>query len=132
VSCPDTAKAGQPVTFTANVSDSNPNVTPSYNWTVSAGTITNGQGTSSIKVNTTGWLNTSSVTATVDVGGYDRECSTSDSCMSSIYWPTLARMFDKYGNVRPGNEQARLDNFAIELQTDPTAQGWIVVYAPAR
>ncbi|HEX9919834.1 MAG TPA: hypothetical protein VGA87_11735, partial [Pyrinomonadaceae bacterium] len=56
VSCPDTAAENleDALTFTANVSGGDPNVTPTFNWTVSAGTISSGQGTSSIKVDTTG------------------------------------------------------------------------------
>ena len=55
------------MTFTATVSGgSQTNVT--YNWTVSAGSITNGQGTPSITVDTTGLVG-QEVTATVEIGG---------------------------------------------------------------
>jgi hypothetical protein len=37
--------------------------------------------------------------------------------------------FDSYGNICWENEQARLDNFAIQLQNDPTLTGEIIVYA---
>ncbi|MFL6256774.1 MAG: hypothetical protein ACJ74T_17350 [Pyrinomonadaceae bacterium] len=126
VSCPDTTTAGTPVTFTANVSGGDPNVTPTFNWTVSSGTISSGQGTSSITVDTTGATGT--VTATVDVGGYDRSCSTSNSCTVSIPAVPLARKVDEYGNIKFNDEKARLDNYAIELQNDPTAQGYLVCY----
>jgi hypothetical protein len=114
VSCSDTAKAGTPIT-------------PTYNWTVSAGTITSGQGTSSITVDTTGLPNNSTVTATVDVGGYDRSCSTSASCTTGIT-SIGPRKIDEYGNIRYNDEKARLDNYAIELQNDPTAQGYLICY----
>ncbi len=45
-----------------------------YNWSVSAGTITSGQGTSTITVDTTG-LGGQSVTATVSIGGADPSCT---------------------------------------------------------
>ena len=126
VSCPDTVTVGQPVTFTANVSGGDTSVTPTFNWTVSAGTISSGQGTSSITVDTT---NVSGpITATVDVGGYDRSCSTSASCTSSLPPPNNPRKVDEYGNIRFNDEKARLDNYAIELQNDPTAQGYLVCY----
>src|SRR6185503_569894 len=49
VSCPSQADPGSPVTFTASVSgDSGLSLT--YNWSVSAGTISSGQGTSTITV----------------------------------------------------------------------------------
>ena len=37
--------------------------------------------------------------------------------------------FDEYGNVRFSDEKARLDNFAIQLQNEEKAQGYIIVYA---
>jgi hypothetical protein len=127
VSCPDRVDVGQPITFTASVSGGDPNVTPTFNWTVSAGTITSGQGTSTITVDTTG-LAGRSVTATVDVGGYTASCPTTDSCTTSIPERPGARKVDEYGNIRFNDEKARLDNFAIELQNDPTAQGYIIAY----
>ena len=38
------------------------------------------------------------------------------------------RPFDRYGNICWEDEMARLDNFAIELQNDPEAVGYIIVY----
>jgi len=132
VSCPDQGTAGTPVTFTANVSGGDPNVTPTFNWTVSAGTISSGQGTSSITVDTTGVAGGTTIVATVDVGGYDRACSTSSSCTVSFPDVRTARKIDEYGNIRFNDEKARLDNFAIELQNDPTAQGYLVCYGGRR
>jgi hypothetical protein len=132
VSCPDTGTIGQPVTFTANVSGGDTNVTPTFNWTVSAGTISSGQGTSSITVDTTGVAGGTTVTATVDVGGYGRECSTSSSCTVSFKTIPQARKIDEYGNIRFNDEKARLDNYAIELQNDPTAQGYLICYGGRR
>ncbi|HEV3469115.1 MAG TPA: hypothetical protein VG148_07320 [Pyrinomonadaceae bacterium] len=132
VSCPDTAKPGEPITFTANVSGGNPNVTPTFNWTVSAGTITSGQGTGTITVDTTGLPGNSTVTATVDVGGYERSCDTSESCTTSLAAPPGPRKIDEYGNIRFNDEKARLDNFAIELQNDPTATGHLICYGGRR
>ena len=38
------------------------------------------------------------------------------------------RNFDEYGLIRWGDEQARLDNFAIQLLNEPSAIGYIFVY----
>jgi hypothetical protein len=38
------------------------------------------------------------------------------------------RNFDEYGLIRWGDEQARLDNFAIQLQNEPDSIGYIFVY----
>jgi hypothetical protein len=127
VSCPSDVQVGGPITFTANVSGGDTGVTPTFNWTVSAGTISSGQGTSSITVDTTG-LGGQTVTATVDVGGFDRSCATSASCSTQVIQQAAPRKIDEYGNIRFNDEKARLDNFAIELQNDPTAQGYIIAY----
>ena len=38
------------------------------------------------------------------------------------------RNFDDYGLIRWGDEQAHLDNFAIQLMNEPEAIGYILVY----
>jgi hypothetical protein len=123
VSCPDQADPG-PVTFTANVGGG-PG-TQTYNWSVSAGTITSGQGTSSITVNASAGQ---TITATVELGGLDPSCTRTASCTTSIKAPPPPpRKFDEYGNIRFNDEKARLDNYAIQLQNEPTAQGYIIAY----
>jgi len=129
VSCPsDLVRHGTPVTFTANVSGGDPNAVVTFKWTLSSGTITSGQSTSSITVDTTGLPNSSSVTATVDVGGYDRNCSTTASCTTAVYAIIEHGKIDEYGNIRFNDEKARLDNFIVELQNDPTTQGYVLCY----
>jgi len=125
VSCPAEVELGAPVTFTASV-NGDANVT--YNWTVSAGTISSGQGTSSITVDTNG-LGGQSVTATVELGGLDPSCSRTASCTASVKpAPQAPRKFDEYGNIKFNDEKARLDNYAIQLQNEPTSQGYIIAY----
>jgi K319-like protein len=127
VSCPTDVEANQPVTFTASVSNGPAGAT--YNWSVSAGTISSGQGTSTITVDTNG-LGGQSVTATVSVGGADPSCTgTTASCTTSVKPPIQpARKFDEYGNIRFNDEKARLDNYAIQLQNEPGSTGTILVY----
>ena len=38
------------------------------------------------------------------------------------------KLFDRFGAVSSNDEKARLDNFAIELQQDPSTVGYIVVF----
>src|SRR6185436_15015832 len=127
-SCPDAVDQGTPITFTVG---GNLNATPAisgYNWTVSAGTITSGQGTPSITVSTDN-LGGQSVTATLEVGGVDPSCGRTTSCTTAIKNPILpARKFDEYGNIRFNDEKARLDNFAVQLQNEPTSQGYIIAF----
>jgi hypothetical protein len=123
VSCPSSVELGSPITFSSSTAA---NVT--YNWSVSAGTISSGQGTSSITVDTAG-LGGQTVTATVELGGLDPACSRTASCSTSVTAPNApATKFDEYGNIRFNDEKARLDNYAIQLQNQPGSQGYIVVY----
>jgi hypothetical protein len=126
VSCPDSVDVGAAITFTANVSGGPGNQT--YNWSVSAGTITSGQGTSTITVDTAN-LGGQGVTATVSLGGLDPSCSTTASCTTQVKPPApLAQKFDEYGNIRFNDEKARLDNYAIQLQNTPGSTATIIAY----
>jgi K319-like protein len=129
VSCPTDVDANQPITFTASVSGGAEGAAWTYNWSVSAGTISSGQGTSTITVDTAG-LSGQSVTATVSIGGADPSCTgTTASCTTSIKTPPVGpSKFDEYGNIRFNDEKARLDNYAIQLQNNPGSTGTIIVY----
>ena len=63
IECPERVELNQPLTFRSTVIGGSPNVAPVYNWNVSAGRIIEGQGTSTIRVDTTG-LAGQTVTAT--------------------------------------------------------------------
>ena len=129
VSCPTDVEANQPITFTASVSGGAEGASWTYNWSVSAGTISSGQGTSTITVDTAS-LGGQSVTATVSIGGADPSCTgTTASCTTTVKPPQApARKFDEYGNIRFNDEKARLDNYAIQLQNEPGSTGTIIVY----
>src|SRR5213076_974309 len=98
-------------------------------WTITAGRITSGQGTASITVDTAG-LAGQTIRATLDVGGYGMPCPA--SCTVSIPIEVKPRKFDEYYDIARNDEKARLDNFAIQLQTEPGSQGYIIVYPSRR
>jgi len=124
VSCPSDVDQGSPITYSASAGDAN----VTYNWSVSAGTISSGQGTSSIQVDTAG-LGGQTVTATVEVGGLDPSCSRTASCSTSVRpGPVYPTKFDEYGNIKFNDEKARLDNYAIQLQNAPGSTGTIVAF----
>jgi hypothetical protein len=127
ITCPTTVAIDQPLTFSSRATGGIPaNITPVYNWSVSAGTIIEGQGTDTIKVDTKG-LAGQTVRATLSMGGYTLECSA--DCAVTIPLPKLySRKFDEFPDIARNDEKARLDNFAIELQNDPTATAYVVVY----
>jgi PKD domain-containing protein len=78
VSCPSTAESKGSVTFEATVSGG-PEITPTFEWSLSAGKIISGQGTPKITVDVSS-LGHKSVTATVTVGGEDPNCNNVASC----------------------------------------------------
>jgi hypothetical protein len=127
ITCPTYIATDQPLTFKSTYSGGVPaNVTPAYNWTVSAGTIISGQGTDTITVDTKG-LAGQTVRASLSMGGYNLECAA--DCAITIPLPKMtSRKFDDYLNIARNDEKARLDNFGIELQNDPTATGYVIVY----
>jgi hypothetical protein len=125
VSCPSDVELGAPITFAASVGGDQ---SVTYNWSVSAGTISGGQGTSSITVDTTG-LGGQTVTATVELGGLDPSCSRTASCTTGVKPANPESVkFDEYGDIKFNDEKARLDNYAIQLQNQPGAQGYILAY----
>lgn len=123
--CPDVVQTGSPITFTASTSGGTPGVAPVYNWKVSAGTITAGQGTPTITVDTAG-LGGQPITASLEVQGYNLECRA--SCQSSVPALVLPHKEDEFGEVKRDDEKARLDLFAIQMQNEPGAQGYVIGY----
>ena len=127
ISCPEKLEINEPLTFCANNAGGSPGVRPVYEWSVTAGKIISGEGTSCIEVDTTG-LAGQSVRATLNMPGYsDLNCSA--TCIAQIpNEPPKCRKFDEYSNIPRNDEKARLDNYAIELQNDPTSTAHVVVY----
>jgi len=117
---------GESMTFVANVSGGSGSAT--YNWTVSAGTIESGQGTSSITVSTAGLAPGSNVTATVDIGASDCGCVTNASDTGSIAEKPTITQVDEFGKAVDDDVKARVDNFFIQLNNNPNAQGYVINY----
>lgn len=129
IACPTNLGTDQPLNFSANVAGGTAGITPSYNWIVSAGTITSGQGTNSIIVDTKG-LAGQTVKATLSMGGYSLDCSA--ACSVQLPVPQLSnRKFDEFADIQRNDEKARLDNYAIELQNDPTAMAYVIIHPAA-
>ena len=125
--CPTDIAMGQPITFSSRLTGGVPaNTSAVYNWTVSAGTIILGQGTETIKVDTAG-LGGQTVRASLSVGGYNLECAA--DCGVAVPLPKLSnKKFDEFPDISRNDEKARLDNYGIELQNDPTATAYVIVY----
>ncbi len=120
---------GQPVTLVSVLTSNSSAVVPVYSWQVSAGKIFEGQGTNSIKVDTSD-LGGQIITAKLSLTGYGVDCSAT----ASVEVPVVqtCRRFDEYPAITRNDEKARLDNFAIEMQRDPSAIGYVVIYPGRR
>jgi hypothetical protein len=126
ITCPTPVGVDQALTFTSRYTGGTPGTSPVYNWTVSTGTIIEGQGTDTIKVDTTG-LAGQTIRASLSLGGYNLECAA--NCAVALPVPKLtSRRFDEFPDITRNDEKARLDNFGIELQNDPTATAYVIVY----
>lgn len=134
-------KPGEPLSFTANASSPDAGVKiSSINWTVSAGTITSGQGTPQISVNTEG--TSGSVTATAQATD-DRGLAASCSATSSVEAPSPPQTprpeASKCNEITFGRNPAKparvdneakaiLDDCALRLQRDADSKAVIVGY----
>ena len=79
VSCPENAESNQSMTFQAHVYGGDPTIKVTYTWSVSAGKISRGQGTSVITIDVSD-VTHGSITATVSIGGRDPRCVNTASC----------------------------------------------------
>ena len=79
VSCPANATSNQSMTFQAHVYGGDPTVKATYTWSVSAGKISGGLGSSVITIDVSD-VTRESVTATVSIGGHDSACVNTVSC----------------------------------------------------
>ncbi len=120
-------KPGDTMTFTATAAGAE-----NYNWTVSRGTIESGQGTPSITVRTSTADAGSSVTATLQVGFASRPgcepCPNGGSASAEIQQPVVPIPVDDFGKKSDDEVKAIVDNFYIQLNNNPSAQGYIINY----
>lgn len=133
ISCPTQVQtAGETVELSISTKDKYwaerlPTLT--FNWTVSIGTILEGQGTLKIKIQTP--KDAASITATVQIESTEpisyREVR--DSCTFELVPTPVATKFDEF-SIKANCEDilARLDNYFINFQNDPTVSGLIAIY----
>lgn len=127
---PSEAEPGTQVVFKIRITGPIHTTRPDFNWTVSAGTITTGQGTQEITVDTVG-LGGQEITVTAELSGAPPGCKASFSRTTQVKPPPIVcfRPFDEYGDIRFEDEKARLDNFAIQITNDPLSIGQLLMFA---
>lgn len=86
VACADEMDKSKSFKFSATVA-ADAKESPSLYWTISAGRIIKGEGSSEIEATTTGANGFEKITATVHVRGFDPSCAgTTVSCSTKIIW----------------------------------------------
>ena len=125
---PSEVEHGKPLVLKAKVTGIH-TTKPEFKWWVSLGTITKGQGTDEITVDTAG-LGGMVVTATVGLSGAPLGCTGAASKTLLVEKPAvIGCRFDEYGDIKFEDEKARLDNFAITLANEPLTSAQILVSA---
>ncbi len=131
---PERVVEGDLITFASFNAVKNDSIPVNYNWTVSPKNlrITSGLGTPAITVDTTGFGG-QTINADLDVndGVYDANCRQKISVptvVDKLPPPPSPRKFDEFESLAFDDDKARLDAFTIELQNNPDAQGYIIMY----
>lgn len=134
ISAPVSVNDGDLITFTSDVAYSG-SAALNYTWTVSPSEarIVSGAGTATITVDSTG-LGSQRVTANllVDDGSGDALCrqraQASTEVINKKPPEVECKPFDQFQSVAFDDDKARFDNLAIELQSAPDSQAYIIVY----
>jgi outer membrane protein OmpA-like peptidoglycan-associated protein len=128
-STPYIPRPSSPIEFKAVVSANDKKIEPTFAWQVSQGKIISGQGTDTIAVEVPVGA-AGEIVAKVELHGYSLECPIEATATFSQTTVGVSHYkFDEFGDIRMGDTKARLDNLAITLQSDPTLQAHVVVYA---
>lgn len=127
---PSELDTGVPLVLKVKITGPIHTTKPEFKWKVSVGTITHGQGTDEITIDSTG-LGGQEVTVSVALVGAPVGCNASASRTIQVKppWPVCERPFDEFGDIKFDDERARLDNFAIQIQNYPLSSGSIHIFA---
>lgn len=133
ISAPPTVNDGDTITFTSDVAYGGSSAL-NYTWTLSPASarIISGAGTPTITVDSAG-LGNKSVTAilVVDDGSGERNCRQTAQASTTVNPPPppiISTTHDEFPFIQRDDAKARLDNFVIQLQQQPDAKGYVIVY----
>ncbi|MDQ3712771.1 MAG: hypothetical protein M3388_11220, partial [Acidobacteriota bacterium] len=91
-----------------------------YKWQVKGGKIISGQNTYQIVF----LRDSNEFNVKFEIDGLPKNCINTSFESSVIDLPT-PRQVDEFGKVSQGDKKARMDNYFVELQNNPTAEGVI-------
>lgn len=117
---------GESVDFLVNVGANIEKLNVSYEWTISAGRIVKGQGTSKIEfvVDDT---DTANVYVAVEIIGLPKGCADSSTETVPVTPHVDIEPLDSYGNLSRNDETARLQNFFYNLSQEKSWEGVIIL-----
>lgn len=136
VSAPSSVSDGDVITFSADVAYAGTSAL-NYTWTVSPASarIISGAGTPTIQVDSTGLGNQKiSAILVVDDGSGEPTCRQNAEAGTNVLpviIPPKNKCYDCFPVTAFDDTKARLDNFAIELQNNPSSRGYIIAYSGA-
>lgn len=114
IEAPQTIDMGEPLTFRAVSKDAARLAELKFEWAISHGTITSGQGTAEIVVDTVGLVSSDDLTATATVRGLTPNCENAFTGKTKINTPKNIDIFG-YGKIPLNEEKQRLDQWMTEL-----------------
>ncbi len=124
IDCPKSfAESGTIVRLSAST-DAEIGEESSYEWSVSAGAIAQGQGTRTVEVET---LDSKSITVTVEIND-DAFDTVTASCTFEVRRKPSARLAFEFNYSTPGYVKMILDSYFADLQNDPAAKGYISIF----
>lgn len=134
VSAPQQVTDGEIITFNADV-DYSGTANVNYRWKVSPATarIMSGANSPTLTVDSTG-LGGHRIVATLvaDDGSSDPSCAQSAQAVAIVAplpkKAIVAQEFDECNSCTFDDQKARLDNLAVELQSDPSTRAYIIAY----
>ena len=117
-----------PLEFKALLQANGRKTEPLFSWQLSQGTIVDGQGTDRITVALPAGAS-GKVIAKVQVSGFSLECPLGATTAATATMIGVDYFkFDEYGSICSGDEKARLDYLAMELERNPELQAYVIFY----
>lgn len=126
---PPQADPGQSLAFRVKTTGIVHTKNPEFRWKLSAGTITMGQGTNEITVETAG-LDEQEVNVVVELAGLPTGCKgVASKTVQLKASAAIGCAFDSYGDIKFDDEMARLDNIVVQLMNQPLSNVHILMFA---
>ncbi len=110
-------REGTPVRFAAVLTGGDTKISPIFNWSISAGVMSAGQGTRNISVDSTGAGAHRQIIADLLIGGFPPECSNQATATVNVAGPAV--MVHEFGDLPVKDEAERLDILVSGLSQSP-------------